>query len=171
MSQPNQPSKIGEFNDDSLRQIAREIVVRRVILRTHWIIYILVNILLFAINYFVDYSYPWHYWPIVGWGVALLIHTFSYITYRKGLIATTSGGLITYHIFIYVLISGLLAFINWFTNTPHGIDWFFWPFGSWSALVLVHLILYLMYRPKTGENANKSWIDRQVEAELKKVKP
>ena len=161
--------KIEEFNTDSLRQIAREIVVRRFSLRVHWIAYIFINLLLFVINYYIDYSYPWHYWALVGWGVAILLHSFSYLTYRKGLIATASTGLLVYHIFFYLVINALLLFINWFTNPTQTLSWFYWPLGTWGAVIVVHCIFYYSNRPRKPEDARKSWIDRQVDEELRKV--
>ena len=162
--------KISEFNEKSLRDIAREIVGRRLGLRIHWIAYILVNILLFVINYFTNFSYYWFLWPLTCWGVAIAIHTFSYVVYRRGLVSTTAGGLIAYHTFIFIVVNLLLLFINWFTSSPHAINWFFWPLGCWGAGLIVHWVFYLNSRPKNPNEAHKSWMDRQIDEELARVK-
>ncbi len=177
----SQPSKIGEFNDGSLRNIAKEIVMRRLILKVHGIVYLLVNLLLFIINimtnsqYWDAYSssytnkgeYLWHLWPIVCWGIALLIHAFNYVTYRKGLILSASAGFIAYHTFVYCIVNGLLLFINWFTQGI--ISWALWPLGFWGFGLIIHVYIYYSHKPKKGEDSHKSWFDRQVEAEMKKA--
>ena len=185
-------SKISEFNDDSLRKIAKEIVIRRFALRVHWIAYICVNLLLVVINLMVQnwtfnsslhiggftFVYAWCEWPLTGWGIALAIHTFSYIIYRKGLVSTTAAGLLAYHTFIYIIVILFLIYVNLVSvdliaavnPSAMYIWWVFWPLGCWGAALIVHWIVYLYGRPKKGEDSHKSSVDREVENELKKVK-
>ncbi len=40
----------------------------------HLIVYILVNIGLFVLNLLVSPGSLWFYWPLLGWGIALLAH-------------------------------------------------------------------------------------------------
>ena len=43
----------------------------------HHISYIIVNAVLVVINLLMSPEYLWFIWPIIGWGVALLIHAFT----------------------------------------------------------------------------------------------
>lgn len=40
----------------------------------HATVFVLVNILLFAINRQVTPQYAWSFWPLGGWGIGLAIH-------------------------------------------------------------------------------------------------
>ena len=44
---------------------------------SHLITYILVNTGLVVINLLTSPEYLWFIWPLMGWGVGLLIHAFS----------------------------------------------------------------------------------------------
>ena len=44
---------------------------------SHLFTYILVNALLFAINMITSPDSLWFYWPLLGWGVAVVAHGFS----------------------------------------------------------------------------------------------
>ena len=43
----------------------------------HLISYIVVNAALVVINLLTSPEYLWFIWPIIGWGVGLLIHAFT----------------------------------------------------------------------------------------------
>ena len=43
----------------------------------HLITYILVNAVLVVINLLLTPEYLWCIWPLMGWGVGLIIHAFS----------------------------------------------------------------------------------------------
>lgn len=43
----------------------------------HIITYILVNAVLVVINLLTSPEHLWFIWPIIGWGVGLVIHAFS----------------------------------------------------------------------------------------------
>ena len=40
----------------------------------HLMVYIVVNGFLVAINYMTFWGYKWFIWPLLGWGIGLLIH-------------------------------------------------------------------------------------------------
>lgn len=40
----------------------------------HLAIYLVVNLFLFAINMLTDSQSLWFYWPLLGWGAAVVIH-------------------------------------------------------------------------------------------------
>ncbi len=39
--------------------------------------YLIINVLLFVINYITDPGHWWFYWVTIGWGVGLAFHAFS----------------------------------------------------------------------------------------------
>ncbi len=43
----------------------------------HLISYIVINAVLVVINLLTSPEYLWFIWPIIGWGVGLLIHAFT----------------------------------------------------------------------------------------------
>ena len=43
----------------------------------HLISYIVVNAVLVVINLLTSPEYLWFIWPIIGWGIGLLIHAFT----------------------------------------------------------------------------------------------
>ncbi len=43
---------------------------------SHLVFFIVVNIGLFLINLFTSSGIWWFYWPLLGWGIGLIIHAF-----------------------------------------------------------------------------------------------
>ena len=43
----------------------------------HLIVYIVVNLILFSINIIFSPAYLWFFWPLMGWGIGLAMHTLS----------------------------------------------------------------------------------------------
>ena len=43
-------------------------------------VYVIVNAALFAINMITSPDTLWFYWPLLGWGVGLALHVFSFFT-------------------------------------------------------------------------------------------
>lgn len=43
----------------------------------HLITYILINAVLIVINLLTSPEYLWFIWPLIGWGIGLVIHAFS----------------------------------------------------------------------------------------------
>ena len=41
---------------------------------THLVVYLAVNGFLFLINFVSDRGNWWFYWPMLGWGIAIVIH-------------------------------------------------------------------------------------------------
>ncbi|MFW9984330.1 MAG: 2TM domain-containing protein [Candidatus Odinarchaeota archaeon] len=40
----------------------------------HLFVYIMVNILLFAIWFFITLGFPWFIFPLLGWGIGVVAH-------------------------------------------------------------------------------------------------
>ena len=64
------------MTEEELRKIARKRAKAKTGFYIHLIVYIIVNILLVSIWYFTSDSsgLPWFVFPLVGWGIGLLIH-------------------------------------------------------------------------------------------------
>ena len=64
------------MSEEELRQIARQRAKAKTGFYIHLIVYIIVNILLVSIWYFTSdkSEFPWFVYPLVGWGIALVIH-------------------------------------------------------------------------------------------------
>ena len=64
------------MSEEELRQIARQRAKAKTGFYIHLIVYIIVNILLVSIWYFTSGTseFPWFVFPLVGWGIALVIH-------------------------------------------------------------------------------------------------
>jgi hypothetical protein len=62
--------------EEELRKKARKRAKAKTGFYIHLIVYIVVNILLVSIWYFTSDSseLPWFIFPLVGWGIALIIH-------------------------------------------------------------------------------------------------
>jgi len=41
---------------------------------SHLLVYVVVNIGLFIINYVTSPGTYWFYWPLIGWGIGLAVH-------------------------------------------------------------------------------------------------
>jgi len=162
--------KLNEFNNNSLRRIAKEVVVRKFVLILHIWVYFLVNLLLFVINYLTNPTYFWCLWPLTAWMMTLIGHIFAHMMFRKGVVDLHSV-FILYHMLFFVVINLFLIFTNWFTTLIGSLrfTWSFWVIGPWSVLFVIHLIVYFYLVPKRGESPNRNWLDRRVDEQLEKM--
>ena len=62
-----------DIEPDDIEARARRRVRRKMGFYTHALVYVLVNLGLFAIST-VSGNGRWHVWPMLGWGIALAIH-------------------------------------------------------------------------------------------------
>ena len=64
------------MTEEKLRQRARERARAKLRFYIHLIVYVCVNVLLFAVWYFTlgPSGFPWFIFPLIGWGIALVIH-------------------------------------------------------------------------------------------------
>ncbi|TFH28051.1 MAG: 2TM domain-containing protein [Promethearchaeota archaeon] len=161
---------IPTFDESGLRKIAKEIILQRLFLILHSLLYFFVNLLLFAINFLTYQSYPWFLWSITGWGVVLSTHSFQYILYKRGVVNLSTLGM-AYHLFGFIIINLFLLFTNFFTNPTIWTfnPWFWFSFVYWSAILVCHAILYFYIVPSKGESTEKNWLERKVDKELQKL--
>ena len=143
---PKTDAELEEFintNQEALQEIAKEIVARRLILRTHIGLWIFVNILTGLIYELSDSVDHWYVWVVVPWAFAIMLHVFNFEMFRNGRLSSGQEYVFAYHVFLYVSINILLIFIDGFGATPLWIfDWFWWPLGGWGFLFLIHCMIY-----------------------------
>jgi biopolymer transport protein ExbB/TolQ len=62
------------MNEEEILQVAKQRVESKLYFYKHLFVYIAVIFLLFVINYRTSPDYYWFVWPLLGWGVAVVIH-------------------------------------------------------------------------------------------------
>jgi len=65
------------MNNQEARQRAKKKVEGKIGFHIHLTIYIVVITLLAIINYSSSTEYIWFKWPLIGWGIAVIIHALS----------------------------------------------------------------------------------------------
>jgi len=65
------------MNNQEDQQRAKKKVEAKIGFRIHLTIYIVVITLLIIINYSTSTEYIWFKWPLLGWGIAVIIHALS----------------------------------------------------------------------------------------------
>ena len=65
------------MNDEQLYDKAKKRVEEIKGFHSHLVVFILVNVGLFLFNYFISKGTWWFYWPLLGWGIGLVIHGFN----------------------------------------------------------------------------------------------
>ena len=159
-NQDEVPTEINDSEEEFLRRLAKKRVISRTAIQIHATAYVFINILLVIINYLTPPTYLWSLWAIVGWGVGLAYHGFAYFN--------SKGSGMVWHAFSYVIVNCLLIFIFLFTNITT-YPWFFWPLGLWAVGLASHFVVWKIRKPLRGEDPSKSWIDRRIDKELRKI--
>ena len=62
------------MNDEEKYKKAKEKVEEIKAFYSHLVVYLVVNIGLFLINYITSPGTYWFYWPLIGWGIGLAVH-------------------------------------------------------------------------------------------------
>lgn len=161
-------SGIKEFNDESIKNIAKEIVVRRLAVIIHSLAYFFVNISLVIINLLTNQNYFWALWVLISWIIGLALHIFNFVIFKFGLFSKRGQRGFSYHFFIFIIINGYLFFVNYYTT----YTWIWWwiPALFWGIGILIHFILYRFYKPSGKDfNPKKSWLDRMIDKEMNKL--
>ncbi len=65
------------MNNQESQQTARKKAKAKVEFRIHLINYIAVNTLLAIINLTLTPGYIWFKWPLLGWGIGIILHALS----------------------------------------------------------------------------------------------
>jgi hypothetical protein len=69
-------------NEILYRRAAVRATMQRAFYR-HVMIYVLVNVLLAAVNLLKDPNHLWFQWGMLGWGIGLLVHGLKVYSYRS----------------------------------------------------------------------------------------
>jgi hypothetical protein len=67
-------------NEILYRRAAARVTMQRAFYR-HVMIYIVVNVLLAAVNLLKDPNHLWFQWGMLGWGIGLLVHGLNVYSY------------------------------------------------------------------------------------------
>ena len=69
--------------DTELRKVAKELAEKKFVFYIHIVVYIVVNSLLFFIWFFSGTESPWFIFPLVGWGIAVVLHFLSTFVFTE----------------------------------------------------------------------------------------
>ena len=72
------------MNQEEIHQVARKRVEAKLHFYKHLSVYIAVIFLLFVINYRTSPDYYWFLWPLLGWGIAVVIHAMKVFGNQEG---------------------------------------------------------------------------------------
>ena len=50
---------------------------------THLIVYIVINLGLFLLNFFTSRGEWWFFWPLMGWGIGLIFHALGVFAFSR----------------------------------------------------------------------------------------
>ncbi|MHA1673997.1 MAG: 2TM domain-containing protein [Promethearchaeota archaeon] len=132
-------------------------------LKIHWLIFIIVNLILFLINYFTDYSNMWHFYPLMGWAVVVLIHTA--VVFIINFLDNAKQASLAIHASITMITASYLVWNDWWDNNRLN-----WILFAVVPLVLIWLNHYGLYRIlRKSDLSGKSRFDYMVEKELQKL--
>jgi len=65
-------------------QRAKKRVEAKIGLFIHLTVYVAVNCLLIIINLRTNPQYLWFKWPLIGWGIGIIFHAFSFFVLSSG---------------------------------------------------------------------------------------
>ncbi len=137
-----------EENRETLTKIAKEIISRRIWLQINCTLWILTNIILIIVFYFVKIDFRILGWTAIPWGFAVALHTFNYKAFRNGWFGTTNEYVYGYGWFLYLFVSFLTAFIDFFESDAYTLDWWHWVFLGLSIAIIVETVVYFILRRK-----------------------
>jgi len=157
------------FSEEGLRKIAAQKVSFRFSVKIHVGFFIIINLLLFIINFLFTPEFYWIVFPCFSWLIGVSMHTLSYILYARGVYPMAKRGVI-YHLVSYIFVMLLLFITNFITLS--GLYWVIFPAIFWGAAVILHVIIYILYYSRKAEISGKrqSRKERAIEKELEKMR-
>lgn len=72
-----------QMSEEEIYKEAKERVEEKKGLRTHFIVYLLVNALLVVIWAVTGRGFPWFVFPLGGWGIGILFHFLSVYVFSR----------------------------------------------------------------------------------------
>ena len=157
------------FSEEGLRKIAAQKVSFRFSVKIHVGFFIIINLLLFIINFLFTPEFYWIVFPCFSWLIGVSMHTLSYILYARGVYPMAKRGVV-YHIVSFISVMLFLFIINFTTLSEY--YWVRFPAIFWGTAVILHIIIYIHYFSKKAEGSGKqgSRKERAIEKELEKMR-
>lgn len=141
----------------------------------HVAAYVVVNVILFAIN--ASLAVPegetrewWVLYPLAGWGIGLAAHGLGLWTEQHAhegqLLADPDVRGVAVHLFVYLAVNAFLIFIN-VTQTPDSY-WSVWPLLGWGAGLAAHA--WLAYRAMVRRTVERYATEQQILSDMQMEK-
>lgn len=130
------------------------LTTRRRVFIVHLILFMLVMGGLAAINFSFTPKTVWFVYPLIGWGIGLILHFLFGVAWAVDTMSETSAewknkGLMrvfVVHLIVYLAVNGLLLYIN-LNHSPQML-WVLFPAVGWGIGVILHLTLTLLWGPR-----------------------
>ncbi|WP_457558669.1 2TM domain-containing protein [Candidatus Harpocratesius sp.] len=148
-----------------LRELAKTRVLLKSSLKTHFFVYLIVNLFVVILNIlgnippvesFLDL---WSLWSVLGWGLLLLAHAM--------ILATYNIPNLEYRIFIItsvisIYIGLFLIYLNYYLRIANNDDeiWWYWP--DIAILLFIAAYAWIVFYSENKEKFN-SRIEREME--------
>lgn len=157
------------FSEENLKRIAAQKVSFRFSVKMHIALFIIVNILLFLVNYIFTPEFYWIIYPFFSWLIGVNMHVLAYILYARGIYPMAKRGVI-YHCITYFSVMLFLFIVNILTYPD--FYWVIFPSIFWGTAVVFHFIAYILYFSKRVEISGKrqSRKERAIDKELEKMR-
>lgn len=156
------------FSEEALREIAKEKVLWKLGVQVHVLGFVIVNLLLVAINIVADPGEIWFPYVLSCWATGLAIHVAVYLIYSRGIIGTNRRGLILSSV-IVAMASQSLFVINYFSGFSY--KWFLWPVGALIAALIVYAVVCaIIIGPDEAGGVKRSWLEKRIDKEIQKAK-
>lgn len=111
--------------------------------RFHFMIFIMVNILLFLINFMFSPFFWWAIFPFFGWLIALVLHACA--LWSQNLFPAKRAVII--HFGVYASTNLLLSIIDYTFSAD--ITWALYPLIFWGTGLIIHAIVYREFQAKS----------------------
>ena len=72
------------FDNQTKASLATRVVNMKLGLYIHLLVYVAVNALLVVINLLTSDNYLWFWWPLIGWGLGILLHVLAVLAFARG---------------------------------------------------------------------------------------
>ena len=110
--------------------------------KANFMIYLFVNLLLIFINFRHTPDVIWFHFPLIGWGIPILIMYLISIDWPKFISSPgkrMNRGFVI-HLSVFVLVNLMLAITN-LLYTPHFL-WFIYIFLGWGSGLAAHYVYF-----------------------------
>jgi hypothetical protein len=157
------------FSEENLRKIAAQKVSYRFSVKMHVVLFIIINILLFLVNYFFTPEFYWIIFPCFSWLIGVSMHIIAYLLYARGIYPMAKRGVI-YHIVTYIFVMLFLFITNLVTFSE--FYWVFFPAIFWGTAVILHIIIFFLYFSSKVEMSGKRQSRKEIaiDKELEKMR-